>query len=162
MTMNKALQRQGGTISGQVKKAVGEDRPDAVPPCDEFWYMRPDYEEGGLLIDPDVGVRGGTISALVERLTSHEYQGPSKNKFLRALQLNLGTDPAFTQTFLATFKSFTTLDKLFDHLVARFNIQPPPNLNPEERRKWVRLKQLVVQTRFVSISRLLTYLKSSH
>lgn len=48
-----------------------------------------------------------------------------------------------------TFKSFTTVNELFDFLLARFNIQPPPNLTPDEHRDWVKLKQHVVQTRYV-------------
>lgn len=46
-----------------------------------------------------------------------------------------------------TFKSFTTLDELFELLVQRFWIQPPPNLTPPEREDWVKLKQHVIQMR---------------
>jgi son of sevenless len=56
-------------------------------------------------------------------------------------------DPNFIKTFLMTFKSFTTVDELFELLVLRFNIQPPPNLTPEEHQDWVKLKQHVIQMR---------------
>lgn len=46
-----------------------------------------------------------------------------------------------------TYTSFTTLDELFELLVARFRIQPPDNLDPEERETWGKLKQHVIQTR---------------
>src|ERR1700720_1934580 len=46
-----------------------------------------------------------------------------------------------------TFKSFTAVDELFELLVARFNIQPPPNLTPGEYQDWVKLKQHVIQAR---------------
>jgi son of sevenless-like protein len=46
-----------------------------------------------------------------------------------------------------TYKSFTTLDELFEFLVTRFRIQPPDNLDPEEKEQWGKLKQHVIQTR---------------
>lgn len=39
------------------------------------WYLRPRYNPEEVLIDPDGTVRGGTVAALVERLTAHEYAG---------------------------------------------------------------------------------------
>lgn len=41
------------------------------------WYLRPNYDSADVLIDPDGTVRGGTVPALVERLTAHEYAGAS-------------------------------------------------------------------------------------
>jgi son of sevenless-like protein len=58
-------------------------------------------------------------------------------------------DPAFIKTFLMTYKSFTTLDELFDLLVQRFLIQPPPNLTASELAEWKKLKQHIIQMRFV-------------
>jgi son of sevenless-like protein len=46
-----------------------------------------------------------------------------------------------------TYKSFTSLDELFELLVARFRIQPPDKLETEEKEEWDKLKQHVVQTR---------------
>ena len=39
------------------------------------WYLRPNYEESEIQIDPDGKVRAGTVAALVERLTAHEHSG---------------------------------------------------------------------------------------
>ena len=39
------------------------------------WYLRPHYEDSEIQIDPDGKVRGGTVAALVERLTAHEHSG---------------------------------------------------------------------------------------
>lgn len=39
------------------------------------WYLRPNYDQSEILIDPDGSVRAGTPSALVERLTAHELGG---------------------------------------------------------------------------------------
>lgn len=48
-----------------------------------------------------------------------------------------------------TYKSFTTLDELFELLVRRFYIQPPNNLTPTELEEWRKLKQHIIQMRFV-------------
>lgn len=56
-------------------------------------------------------------------------------------------DPTFIKTYLMTYKSFITLDELFDLLVKRFWIQPPDNLNPRELEEWRKLKQHVIQMR---------------
>lgn len=58
-------------------------------------------------------------------------------------------DTVFNNTFLVTFKSFTTLDELYDGLVKRFYISPPPNLTPEELKAWTEQKQVVVRFRYV-------------
>ena len=39
------------------------------------WYLRPNYDQSEILIDPDGGVRAGTPAALVERATAHEHGG---------------------------------------------------------------------------------------
>ena len=49
-----------------------------------------------------------------------------------------------------TYKSFTTTNELFDHLVARFWTQPPENLAPAELDEWKRLKQHVVRARVLN------------
>ena len=41
------------------------------------WYLRPNYDQAEILIDPDGGVRAGSKSALIERLTAHETAGMS-------------------------------------------------------------------------------------
>ncbi|KAJ7263985.1 ras guanine nucleotide exchange factor domain-containing protein [Mycena haematopus] len=80
-------------------------------------YVRPTE----IVIYPDGTVYGGTVPALVERLTTYER-----------------TDPSFTRSFLLTFKSFTTVDELFDLLD-----------DLAEREEWGRLKQHIIQLRFV-------------
>jgi son of sevenless-like protein len=39
------------------------------------WYLRPNYEDNEIQMDPDGKVRAGTVPALVERLTAHEHSG---------------------------------------------------------------------------------------
>lgn len=52
------------------------------------WYLRPTYDEKEILIDPDGTVRGGTISALVERLTAHEHGGETSCTHIGLIELN--------------------------------------------------------------------------
>ncbi|KAH9854744.1 ras GEF [Lenzites betulinus] len=100
------------------------------------WYLRSNYDQAEILIDPDGSVRAGTASALVERLTAHE----------------LG-HTAFNKNFLMTFKSFMTVDELFELLSKRFWIQPPPGLKPQELEEWTRLKQQIVRVRVLNTFR---------
>jgi son of sevenless len=39
------------------------------------WYLRPNYEDSEIQMDPDGKVRAGIVPALVERLTAHEHSG---------------------------------------------------------------------------------------
>ena len=48
---------------------------------------------------------------------------------------------------MITFKSFMELDELFELLAARFWIEPPPNLAPEELEEWVKQKQTMIRLR---------------
>jgi len=63
------------------------------------------------------------------------------------INMALSLDTNFSKAFLMTYKSFTTLDELFDLLVARFRVQVPENLTPAEREEWGKLKQHVIQVR---------------
>ncbi|KAI0916974.1 hypothetical protein AcW2_007229 [Taiwanofungus camphoratus] len=97
------------------------------------WYLRPNYDQSEILMDPDGTVKAGTPSALVERLTAHEHM-----------------DTTFNQNFLMTFKSFMTVDELFELLVRRFWIPAPPNLSPAELEEWTKLKQHVIRMRVLN------------
>ena len=46
-----------------------------------------------------------------------------------------------------TFKSFMTVDELFELLTKRFWIKPPPNLKVTELEEWTRLKQQLIRMR---------------
>ena len=61
-----------------------------------------------------------------------------------------GIDTTFNQNFLMTFKSFMTVDELFDLLARRFWIAPPPNLSQSELEEWAKWKQNIIRVRCVS------------
>ncbi|KAH9933132.1 ras GEF [Epithele typhae] len=104
------------------------------------WYLRPNYDPNEILIDPDGQVRAGTAMSLVERLTAHEALG----------------DTSFNKNFLMTFKSFMTVDELFELLTKRFWITSPPNLKPTELRKDMyilsRMKEFASEEEVVSFA----------
>lgn len=49
-----------------------------------------------------------------------------------------------------TYKSFTTVNELFELLVHRYWIQPPDGLKPAELEEWTKLKQHVIRSRYVT------------
>lgn len=65
----------------KIKAFFGDDAPshylNSLSAEAKPWYLRPRYNPEQVLIDPDGTVRGGTVPALVERLTAHEFSGMS-------------------------------------------------------------------------------------
>ena len=100
------------------------------------YFLKLDYE-GEIAYDMKVSppqLRGGTLIALVEQLTRHDR-----------------LDAGFNNTFLLTYKSFTTASEFFEMLVKRFSIQPPRGISCEDHKTWVDRKQKLVRFRVVNI-----------
>ncbi|KAL5524506.1 CDC25 [Sanghuangporus sanghuang] len=120
----------------KLAKFFGEDTPARIIEIanadSKPWYLRADHKKEDIIFN-DGAIRAGTLPALVERLTTHEY-----------------ADPVFIRTFLMTYKSFTTLNELFDLLVQRYWIQPPDGLKPHELEEWTKLKQHIVRSRVLN------------
>ncbi|KAI0077059.1 ras GEF [Panus rudis PR-1116 ss-1] len=119
-------------------KVLGNDAPkfyiDTLNAHSKPWFLRPEYDLSEIKTDPDGTVRAGTIKALVERLTSHEH-----------------ADSVYVRDFLMTFKSFMSVDDLFDRLVARFRLSPPEDMDALELDEWKKLKQHVVRARVLNV-----------
>ena len=101
-------------------------------------FLRLEYE-GDIAYDNKTDppqLKGGTLIALVEQLTRHDRM-----------------DPHFNNTFLLTYRSFTTATELFDLLVKRFSIQPPARISQEDYKTWVEKKQRLIRIRVVNILR---------
>ncbi|KAL8735938.1 MAG: hypothetical protein Q9166_000500 [cf. Caloplaca sp. 2 TL-2023] len=79
-------------------------------------------------------LRGGTLTALVEQLTRHDR-----------------LDAAFNNTFLLTYRSFTSASELFELLVKRFSIQPPRGISEDDYKTWVEKKQKLIRFRVVNV-----------
>ena len=119
--------------NSKVKKFFGEV-PRGIE--EEPSYLRLDYE-GEISYDTKTDppqLRGGTLIALVEQLTRHDR-----------------LDSGFNNTFLLTYRSFTTASELFEMLVKRFSIQPPRSISQDRYNDWVEKKQKPIRFRIVNI-----------
>lgn len=59
-------------------------------------------------------------------------------------------DRIFNETFLMTFRSFTTGHEVVDLLAQRFHIKVPDGLTAEEHKVWVDKKQTPIRVRYAS------------
>ncbi|KAF9998234.1 hypothetical protein BGZ79_008086 [Entomortierella chlamydospora] len=119
----------------KLRKMLGADAPAPKPKAvEQPWYLGQDYLPSDISFNMEGHVRGGTLPALVERLTLHD-----------------GLDPNFVLTFLLTYRSFATTDELFTLLFRRFTISPPQGLEAHEHEEWVEKKLTPVRLRVFNI-----------
>ncbi|RYP10751.1 hypothetical protein DL765_008019 [Monosporascus sp. GIB2] len=133
----KNTYRKGGNLS-KAAKVLGEGNlPDGMQQVEETPpFLRLDYEHD-LSWDQKTSppsIKGGSLLALTEQLTRHDK-----------------LDSNFNNTFLLTYRSFTTARELFELLVQRFNIQPPEGLNHVDYDVWRDRKQKPIRFRVVNI-----------
>lgn len=118
----------------KVRRFFGTDSVPYSPSRDETpWYLGLEHESQ-LVLDNKGNVKAGTLIALTERLTRHDL-----------------FDSAFSNTFLLTYRSFTSAEELFDLLVQRFTIQPPEGLCTAEFDIWTERKQRPIRLRVFNI-----------
>ncbi|GAP87809.1 hypothetical protein SAMD00023353_2801520 [Rosellinia necatrix] len=120
----------------KVRKILGDDPTNQGAIVDEKPFLRLDLEHDlswDLKASPPT-VKGGSLLALVEQLTRHDK-----------------LDSNFNNTFLLTYRSFTTARELFELLVKRFNIQPPEGLQGSDYETWKDRKQKPIRFRIVNI-----------
>lgn len=99
-----------------------------------LWYLGYDYAEGDLYLTAEKGIKGGTLRALVERLTLHD-----------------SIDMSFIANFLLTYRSFCTTEEFVDLLQERYNLAPPEELTPAELVIWADRKQKLIRLRVFNI-----------
>ncbi|KAF8976087.1 hypothetical protein BGZ46_008586, partial [Entomortierella lignicola] len=116
----------------KLKKVLGDDAPGRA--STQFWFLNYDYPASDLVLNADGQVKGGTLPALIERLTLHD-----------------GLDSNFIATFLLTYRSFTTTKELFTSLFHRFTIQPPMGLDADELEIWTEKKLTPIRLRVFNI-----------
>lgn len=124
--------------NSKVRKFFGEEptarrdqQQDETPDC-----LKLDHEEDisyDMKVQPPQ-LKGGTLLALVEQLTRHDK-----------------LDSSFNNTFLLTYRSFTTARELFELLVKRFQIQPPEGMVQSDYDIWRDRKQKPIRFRVVNI-----------
>jgi hypothetical protein len=140
------------TSSNKLKKFFGDDAP--LPPAaliaasanhsvnksaaasvnERPKFLDHDYDVNDIVYNMEGNVKGGTLPALVERLTMHDY-----------LDMN------FINTFLLTYRSFCSTQELLDLLEARYNIQCPEGLTEEEAIMWEEKKLKLVRLRVFNV-----------
>ncbi|KAL7751136.1 hypothetical protein RI367_003340 [Sorochytrium milnesiophthora] len=113
-----------GTVSGPV---IG--RRDERP-----WYLRNDYQPYELLFNMEGQIKGGTLEALVERLTLHDEY-----------------DSNFMTNFLFSYRTFTTSVDLFTLLTCRFTIHPPEGMTDDEMSDWIEHKMTPIRLRVFNV-----------
>ncbi|KAK3692665.1 ras guanine nucleotide exchange factor domain-containing protein [Podospora appendiculata] len=121
----------------KMRKFFGEDPAPAQALVDDTPdFLRLDFENDLMwdLKAQTPNVRGGSLVALVEQLTRHDK-----------------LDSNFNNTFLLTYRSFTSARELFEMLVKRFGIQPPAGLTIAEQDMWREGKQKLIRFRVVNI-----------
>ncbi|KAI9314344.1 hypothetical protein BX666DRAFT_1971820 [Dichotomocladium elegans] len=98
------------------------------------WAFGYDYSSEEIVFGSCGNVKGGTLRALVERLTLHDT-----------------LDTNFIATFLLTYRSFCTTDEFLTLLEERYNLQPKSNLTPCELEAWTERKQKLVRLRVFNV-----------
>ncbi|KAJ3020793.1 UNVERIFIED_CONTAM: hypothetical protein HDU68_009971 [Siphonaria sp. JEL0065] len=101
------------------------------------WYLKPDHTENDLILDTNGTIIGGTLEALIAKLTSHEEVD------IQTIQ--------YIQTFLLGYRGFTNSSVFIQHLIQRFKIQAPHKLSAEKLQEWVTEKRDVIRRRVVDI-----------
>ncbi|KAI7852829.1 ras guanine nucleotide exchange factor domain-containing protein [Circinella umbellata] len=98
------------------------------------WCLGYDYAPDEIVFGSDGNVKGGTLRALVERLTLHDT-----------------LDTSFIATFLLTYRSFCTTEEFLTLLEQRYNLRPSEGLTPCELETWTDQKQKLVRLRVFNV-----------
>ncbi|KAI9258259.1 ras guanine nucleotide exchange factor domain-containing protein [Sporodiniella umbellata] len=107
------------------EEPVVNERPD---------FLKHDYDPNEIAYTAEGSVKGGTLSALVERLTLHDY-----------------FDMNFINTFLLTYRSFCSTLDLLNLLESRYNLICPEGLTEEESTVWEEKKLKLVRLRVFNV-----------
>ncbi|KAF9931619.1 hypothetical protein BGZ65_004799, partial [Modicella reniformis] len=131
-----SMHQKANAQSAKLKKMLGEEAPTPkeIKVAEVPWYLNHDYSTSDISFNMEGHVKGGTLEALVERLTLHD-----------------GFDASFVATFLMTYRSFTSTSQFFSLLFRRFTISPPPELGPAELAKWTDRKLTPIRLRVFNI-----------
>ncbi|KAJ3005153.1 hypothetical protein HKX48_000842 [Thoreauomyces humboldtii] len=124
-----------GGPSTKLAKFFGEESPKlkraSVEVNKKAWFLGHDYPPDAISFNMEGQVNGGTLPALVERLTLHDHP----------------VDPVFFTAFMTLFHQFGTSVDFLRYLCKRYMMQPPPELTPEELKTWQEKKQTPARLR---------------
>ncbi|KAF9312410.1 hypothetical protein BGZ91_006536, partial [Linnemannia elongata] len=118
----------------KLNKIFGEDvvlsGPKTPKAVEIPWYLQHDHSTTEISFNMEGLVKGGTLPALVERLTLHD-----------------SIPASFVATFLLTYRSFTTTTEFFNLLFRRFTIAPPTGLEGQDLVQWTERKLTPIRLR---------------
>ncbi|KAG0943536.1 hypothetical protein G6F57_009515 [Rhizopus arrhizus] len=136
-SMHSNLRRPTLAASG-ISDIVNRRRQQSIRPddrsVDSMDTLGSDHHPDELELASDGSIKGGTLPALVERLTVHDT-----------------LDTNFIATFLLTYRSFCTTEEVVSLLEARYNLRPPERLTPEQLEMWTERKQKLVRLRIFNV-----------
>ncbi|GAA6008229.1 hypothetical protein JCM10207_000046 [Rhodosporidiobolus poonsookiae] len=127
--------RKNSTVGPVPASPSGRDRSN-VP-----WFLEREYLPREVSFNADGHVSGGTLRCLVERMTLHDTT----------------IDAGFSNTFLLTFRMFTTPLELATILFARFDLAPPSHpdtgapLSVDEAKQWTASKLTPIRLRIYNL-----------
>lgn len=116
-----------------------------------YRFYAPDSKDN-LVFDIDVSamvegarptIKAATIEKLLERLTHENWP-----------------DPSLVNTFLLTYRTFTTAQEVIDLLVMRFNIPWPKDTSPELRERYNTAKRIPIRLRVFNVAK--NWVRSRH
>eukprot|EP00002_Diphylleia_rotans_P008724 TRINITY_DN1872_c0_g1_i1.p1 TRINITY_DN1872_c0_g1~~TRINITY_DN1872_c0_g1_i1.p1 ORF type:complete len:728 (-),score=130.63 TRINITY_DN1872_c0_g1_i1:227-2410(-) len=113
-----------------------KDEDDDVDIWDE-----PDCEGKNITFEP--------VSNTVE--DSREIRTASLNKLVERLTAEKNADSNFVKTFIMTYRSFTTPEKLLYKLLRRYRVPCDSDLSADDRQAWDREVQRPIQLRVCSV-----------
>ncbi|KAJ3116458.1 hypothetical protein HDU96_009621 [Phlyctochytrium bullatum] len=134
---NKILKILGNDASSVVKATKGTVESFALTRfkvTGKPWYLNYDYGPDDIVFNMEGKVKGAKLGTLMERLTLHDQM-----------------DPGFLQTFLLTYRSFTSSTEFESLLERRFMIQPPEGLSEEEFADWEKNKRHPIRLRVFNV-----------
>ncbi|KAI8341421.1 ras guanine nucleotide exchange factor domain-containing protein [Chlamydoabsidia padenii] len=121
----------GGPPNVAMELAAGSDpKKEEERP----WYLQYDYKPNEIVFNMEGSVKGGTLRALVVRLTLHDY-----------------SDMNFINTFLLTYRSFCSSMELLTLLEQRYTRPPPEGLTDQELDIWMNKKLKVIRLRVFNV-----------
>ncbi|SAM08772.1 hypothetical protein [Absidia glauca] len=120
----------GGPPSVAMEATTGDPSKEEERP----WFLQYDYQPNEIVFNMEGSVKGGTLLALVIRLTLHDY-----------LDMN------FINTFLLTYRSFCSSMELLKLLERRYVRPPPDGLTDQEMELWKNKKLKLIRLRVFNV-----------
>ncbi|KAF7975013.1 hypothetical protein HWV62_10631 [Athelia sp. TMB] len=105
------------------------------PRDDMAWMFGSEYASEDVAYNSEGHLVGGTLDALVTRLTPHDSI----------------VNAAFSAVFFLTFRLFASPSDFVDALVARYHTVPPLDALEHEQREWQRRKGIPIRMRVTNV-----------